>query len=300
MKRLTYHRFMLSFVLALVLGLAGWVLGAKAEPHTAQFNLTPDCQNCHNVLRESWEMSAHGRSTTDEVFLAAWTEAGEPGECLSCHTTGYDPATGETVFDAVACITCHRPVNESHPNEVMPTNIDSRMCGECHLDTFAQWETSLHAKEELACVRCHNSHTTDLKAHDVQELCQNCHSDTVHSFGYTAHAEEGLLCIDCHLQVSDTEMGDGHGRREHTFEVELDTCAECHSESMHSAPAMTTENQEEMVQAGVVPPVDENLQTEPADVSPVGFGILGTLVGVAFGMLLAPWLDRWYKKVRLD
>ena len=55
-----------------------------------------------------------------------------------------------------------------------------------------------------------------------------------------------------------------------------------------------------MVQAGVVPPMEENLHTEPAEVSPVGFGILGTLVGVAFGMLLAPWLERWYKKVRLD
>ena len=45
--------------------------------------------------------------------------------------------------------------------------------------------------------------------------------------------DEGLLCIDCHLIVSETEIGDGHGQRMHTFSVDMGTCSKCHIDNLH-------------------------------------------------------------------
>ena len=35
---------------------------------------------------------------------------------------------------------------------------------------------------------------------------------------------------------------------------------------------------------------------EPAPVSPVGFAGLAALIGLAAGMVLAPWLERFYRQ----
>jgi hypothetical protein len=36
---------------------------------------------------------------------------------------------------------------------------------------------------------------------------------------------------------------------------------------------------------------------EPTPVGPTGFSALAGLLGIAGGMVLAPWLERWYQKV---
>ena len=36
---------------------------------------------------------------------------------------------------------------------------------------------------------------------------------------------------------------------------------------------------------------------EPAPVSPFGYAGLAALIGLAAGMVLAPWLERWYRLV---
>ena len=38
--------------------------------------------------------------------------------------------------------------------------------------------------------------------------------------------------------------------------------------------------------------------TEPQPVSPFGFAIVAGLIGLAVGMVLAPWLEKMYKKVK--
>jgi hypothetical protein len=35
---------------------------------------------------------------------------------------------------------------------------------------------------------------------------------------------------------------------------------------------------------------------EPDPVSPIGFSALAGLIGLAGGMVLAPWLERWYQR----
>ena len=316
MNKRTTFRLLLGLTFALILGLAGLVIGAKAEPAAdVPQDITPDCQGCHNILREHWQEGAHGQAASDEIFLEAWEVHNKNSDCMECHTTGYDANTGEWEFDGVACIVCHTPVAENHPEDIMPTDISSRMCGDCHIDTFAEWETSVHANEELACVRCHNSHTNEIKADDVMDLCKSCHSDTVHTFAYSQHAQEGLICTDCHLHVSTTSMGEGctdchpdgtdpdivadHGRKIHTFKVDLETCTSCHSEGMHAESTGMPGQDANLEQSSILGNAEEALETEPRNVSPVGFGILGALVGMAFGMLMAPWLERWYKRFDL-
>jgi formate-dependent nitrite reductase cytochrome c552 subunit len=177
------------------------------------------------------------------------------------------------------------------------------MCGNCHLDTHAEWEGSIHGQENLACVRCHNPHTTDLRADGVQTLCQSCHNEVAHFYSYTGHAEEGLLCSDCHLRVSDAaegQMGEGHGQRVHSFTVDLESCSQCHEDEMHypGEDAMTLEDdlgtamEPALSMASVVP-----LNSEPDPVSPFGFAVLASLVGMGFGIVVAPWLEKWNRRV---
>jgi hypothetical protein len=257
-----------------------------------------ECQDCHEIIQTHWADSAHGQAVSDVVFKQAWLEAGSPGECLSCHTTGYDPATGTWEKDGVTCKVCHYPVSDNHPEVVMPTDISSRLCGTCHLDTYAEWETSTHGQEDLACVRCHNPHTTSLKKSDAQEVCQACHNEETHFFTYTGHAKDGLLCADCHLRVSEAQMGEGHGQRLHTFVVDIGTCTGCHGENLHY-PTGNESLLAEPVEASMTLPIGEaTVSMVPEPVSPLGFAVVAALVGMGSGIVLAPWLENWYRRTQ--
>ena len=285
-------RFFTTLSIAFLVGLSFWVVGAKAENQNYQ-ELTPDCQGCHEVIREHWEEGSHCQAFVNQAFQSAWNLKDQPAECLTCHTTGYDPATNSAEYEGVACTVCHTPANDNHPLEVMPTKVSSRDCGNCHIDTFAEWEMSVHAQENLSCNNCHNSHTASIKGDDSQRLCQSCHNDKVHYFGNTTHAQEGLLCIDCHLTITDTEMGDGHGSRLHTFSVNMDTCAKCHIDTLN-LESTKIDGDDEILQSGLLPDFETTTMEQPDNVSPIGFAILGTLIGMAVGMLLSPWLEKWY------
>jgi hypothetical protein len=39
------------------------------------------------------------------------------------------------------------------------------------------------------------------------------------------------------------------------------------------------------------------LTATPMPVSPIGYAGLAALVGLAAGMVLAPWLEKWYRKL---
>ncbi len=57
-------------------------------------------------------------------------------ECAGCHTTGFDPDTGEWVEPGVQCEACHGPGQEhaSNPLNVKPfREPDAQMCGQCHI-----------------------------------------------------------------------------------------------------------------------------------------------------------------------
>lgn len=116
------------------------------------------------------------------------------------------------------------------------------------------------------------------------------------NFPYTSHNKEGVSCVDCHVNhLEDTDRA-AHSVPDHSFNASLDTCNTCHAEQMHNSADAASEStnaipvpQTEDVQLASVTP-------QPNPVSPIGFSALAGLLGLAGGMVLAPWLERWYQR----
>jgi predicted CXXCH cytochrome family protein len=255
------------------------------------------------------EESSHGQAAVDPVFQAAWDEAGSPVECLSCHVTDYDPATGEYEGDGIACTTCHFGQSGPHPETPMPTDPSSRLCGSCHIDTYAEWQTSEHGEGDMACVRCHNPHTATLKQGNMQDLCTTCHTDEGHFYTYTGHAQEGLTCTDCHLRISGSAMGEGHGQRLHTFDVDLATCTQCHGQEMHGpdseVAAVGVQDTAEVMRIAYAPSSESACELEPGAViaqpapqpaQPLNY-LLVAAVGMGFGAAVTPVAENWFRRL---
>lgn len=297
-----FKRILMGVTFALVLGFVTFaVTQAQTEPEVYG---SDDCGECHEAVNAQWENSVHGHASVAETFLAAWAEQGSPQDCLRCHTTGYDATTGTYDKEGVACATCHPSDPAEHPQKIMQTDISSRMCGDCHVDTFAEWETSVHGQEELTCARCHNPHSNELRAGSMQDTCRTCHKEETHFFTFTAHADEGLLCTDCHLQTKSEPLGDGHSQIGHTFSIGSETCTACHNDEMHlpSDPAAQANEGTTVMQAGFLPTGHGESSTsttsQPSASSPYNFAILAALIGMAFGLVGSPWLEKWQERLR--
>ncbi|MCP5095854.1 MAG: hypothetical protein GY943_09895, partial [Chloroflexi bacterium] len=242
----------------------------------------------------SWEESAHGNALTNEGFQQMWQEQGEPASCLQCHTTGYNELTGTWDADGVTCESCHylAPNNPAHPDQVMLTHDSADKCGECHVETYAEWQISEHSQDDMTCVNCHNPHSNSIKKDDLDTMCQTCHTNEGYYYSMTEHGQGDLLCTDCHLRISNTPMGEGHGQRHHTFAVDLDTCNECHAEEMHY-PA----KDEQAGEVVLISPTNGDSGTgvgvhlEPTSASPFNFAILAAVIGLAFGFVGTPLFE---------
>ena len=257
-----------------------------------------NCQTCHPAFHLDWSTSAHGMAADDTTFVTAWQEQGEPLECLSCHTTGYDPYTMTWESSGVTCKACHSPYAENHPGEPMPADRSSELCGECHTEAYFEWQVSKHRQMHLDCVDCHGQHSTSLKAEDASALCSSCHQERSSNFAHTAHSEEGLTCADCHLALTEGDLGEGHAARDHSFNVKLSTCNECHTYEMHDPSAVHTDEMEVVETPDAMSAVESaGVSFEPDPVSPVYFVLLAALIGMAFGLLVAPWIERWYHRM---
>ncbi len=286
----------LAFALPMMLVTAALVRANPEAPTTAEA-ATGLCVNCHGDSYKSWRNGMHGQATTDTTFTEAWQAQGSPEKCLACHTTGYDPTTGAYKAEGVTCEACHSPIPGNHPDEPMPINRQASACGDCHTETFFEWQVSKHRENNLTCVACHDPHGTQLKEEESSDLCATCHGERASNFTHTAHSQEGLTCADCHLEPLDTELGDGHATRDHSFGVRLSTCNTCHAYQMHDPSTIhaleptLTPLPDAMVS---VQAMGVTLEPEPA--SPLGFAALAGLIGFGVGAVLTPWLERWYRR----
>ena len=117
------------------------------------------------------------------------------------------------------------------------------------------------------------------------------------SFPYSTHSQQGVTCVDCHLKHIETADRTAHTVPDHSFNASLDSCNTCHQKDMHSP----TEPSETNVTSAQSPTPEEvqfaSVTPEPAPVSPIGFSALAGLLGLAGGMVLAPWLERWYQRI---
>jgi predicted CXXCH cytochrome family protein len=293
----TTHRLLIGLLFAVPLTLVSFAL-AQAGPVADESQPPPDCLECHASYQAAWESGAHSQALVDPAFKAAWDAVGNPQECLSCHTTGFDPATGTSQASGVTCAACHDPVPANHPLSPASMTRAADKCGECHTDTVFEWQNSRHGQSDLTCVNCHDPHGTSLKTDDASTLCASCHGTRVAAFAHSAHAAQDLTCTDCHIGEKDGELGMGRARHTHTFAVNLDTCTRCHENEIHN-PTVAM-----LIESGTPVPPDSqssgqptNVSTNPPPVSPLGIATFTGLIGLAFGIVLAPILEKGFRRV---
>jgi len=305
------ERLLIALVFALLAAGITLMVAQAQEPSPPLQEQTLNCAACHTEFETTWMSGPHGQAINDPVFQEEWKAQGSPGACLVCHVTGYDPATATWKADGVTCEACHNPVPLDHPKSPMPIDRSTDLCGRCHSDTrfgWQEWKISTHYQRGMDCTVCHDPHSASLKQvasaqgevptyEDASELCITCHNEYSMDFPYSSHHQKGVSCVDCHVNHLENEDRTAHSVPDHSFNASLKSCNTCHSDQMHQPG--------EAVQTGTSQPVTEepiakevelaSVTPEPGPVSPLGFAGLAGLIGLAAGMVLAPWLERFYR-----
>jgi predicted CXXCH cytochrome family protein len=287
-------RLLIGAVFAMPLAFLPLVFTANGQAAPDPQGDGPTCGTCHYKIHDTWEAGAHGQAVTDPVFLDAWEEQGKPQQCLTCHASGYDPTTGEVAELGVTCVACHGEFIEGHPSVQMPTYRSATTCDQCHLETYAEWKSSRHGQVDLACVSCHDPHGAQIRADSPSSLCATCHETVATGFTHNVHNQAGLTCADCHLEEPNME-GEVHAARDHSFNVALTACTGCHDFHSHEDWAIASETTPEPADVATAP---GEVKADPEPVSPVGYAALLGIFGFAGGMILTPWLENLYRRLR--
>lgn len=306
------ERLLIALMFALLAaGVTLIIASAQGENPPVVPTSTQNCATCHTDSETTWENGAHGKAGSDPIFLAEWEKQGKPTACLSCHTTGYDSLTATYKANGVSCEACHSPAPTDHPKSPMPVKSSAELCSRCHTDTrmgLQDAQVSTHYQRGLECTACHDPHSATLKAvpgprtaqktDPVSQLCVTCHKESNMDFSLTAHAQKNISCADCHVESTTATDRAAHTVPDHSFQASVASCNACHAQQMHSPTeavnakaAIVTDAAEptKIVQIAAVTP-------EPEAVSPVGFSAMAGFIGLAGGMVLAPWLERWYRR----
>jgi hypothetical protein len=243
------HGLRLLLVGILALGLwAGFSTQAAAAPppqgeaQNQEIQDPATCGECHQDVYATWQTGAHADAMSSASFQEAWAGVGQLDECLACHSTGFDPNTGAMTTPDVTCQACHQKMgDQDHPPAMMTVEVEAERCGECHTDTFAEWQLSGHGKRGIACASCHHSHSQALRIEPAPELCHQCHGGRFEDMAHSSHAGAELTCNECHMPPNPAaELVGGMGgvsTHGHTFSVGSQTCAQCHVAEIHGQAA---------------------------------------------------------------
>lgn len=208
------------------------VRGSAPSQVITGFQGPQQCSECHEAEFRDWSGTTHAQASFDPIFQTYLQRAEEPGECFSCHTTGYNAVTGQFVLAGVTCEACHGPYRPEHPGESMAIATSEELCGTCHRSTVAEWQTSRHGQIGIACVACHEVHTQEARAAaSTNLLCKGCHQNQTQDSMHRDHDIAGIRCVDCHL-ARPADMAPsavaGHATTAHSFAVAEGTCQRCH------------------------------------------------------------------------
>ena len=265
------ERLLIALIFALLAaGVTLIIAGAQGEnPPPAQIS-SSDCASCHTETQTTWQNGTHG------------------------------------LAGVVTCETCHGSAPADHPKTPMPVVRSSDLCIRCHSDTrfgVQDWRASTHNKLGMDCATCHDPHSASLKkaagprdaqptTDQVSQLCINCHKEHSMTFSYTSHNQKGVSCVDCHVK----NYGDPTASTvpNHSFNASLASCNTCHAEQMHNSAAAKEGTSDSIAAAAEVPAV--SVASEPEAVSPMGFSAMAGIIGLAGGMVLAPWLERGFHR----
>lgn len=241
----------LVFATVLVLFMVAGAVINTAEPVDAAPPDTPpsqtyagsdSCLQCHEDIHTVWDDSRHAQAFSSPIFQRDWQEMSEQTSCLGCHTTGYDPSTGDFTEEGVTCESCHGPFQPNHPAQSMAVVPDAELCSTCHKTTTDEWRASNHSLTGIQCQACHNPHSQTPKADSVTGLCTNCHKEMGDSYTHGTHANSGLECSNCHMYTPPRE-GDpimGLVPTGHTFSVGSDACIGCHQDTVHTRDSLVS------------------------------------------------------------
>lgn len=192
------------------------------------------CRECHEAEFAAWSNTTHAQASFDPIFQLYLQQVEQPGECFSCHTTGYNTNTGQFVLAGVTCEACHGPYRAEHPQESMVIATSAEMCGSCHPSTLVEWQSSRHGQVDVTCIDCHEVHTQHTReAVTTNALCATCHQDQIQNETHQVHSEANVVCVDCHLARPDNRgqgAVSGHAVTGHSFAVFFSTCDDCHAE----------------------------------------------------------------------
>jgi hypothetical protein len=210
--------------------------GEDAEMPAGEHTDQKECQECHLDIESHWQDSAHAHAYDDPYFQTQWISLGQPGECLACHTTNYQPATGEYDAEGIGCEACHGEATSEHPPAVISIKADTEYCGTCHTTTLGEWHQTGHATAGIGCMDCHDPHSQDPLFPVADDLCINCHKDSMGDYLEDLHIEEGIGCVDCHALVIPPEElpEDGIVPTGHAFNITAATCVACHTDTLHA------------------------------------------------------------------
>ncbi len=131
-------------------------LAARDSYHSPQC-----CAECHPEKYQSWSQTAHASARVDPIFDLDLQGQESPGDCLCCHTTGYDPNSGHYALPGVTCEACHEPYQPGHTAAQMQTVIASPelICKDCHVDRYTEWAAGAHGETDEHCASCHTIHS---------------------------------------------------------------------------------------------------------------------------------------------
>lgn len=242
------------FGLLVAVALSSAALPVRAAPRAQDTTPTPatqeitptlaapvtPCRECHLDVADMWSHSPHAHAYDDPTFQDWWEGQGKPGDCLLCHTTGYQATSGTFTTEGVSCEGCHGETQADHPPAVVTTRADTEYCGGCHTTTHSEWRLTGHAAADVGCMDCHDPHSQKALFEVADDMCLNCHEDEMGDYLEDTHIQKDIGCVDCHALVIPPKVPpeDGIVPTGHAFTISPATCVACHTDTLHAGFAL--------------------------------------------------------------
>jgi predicted CXXCH cytochrome family protein len=323
MKARFIKLFIFSMLILVTAGLTLTTTSLHSKALAPTATPVKDCASCHADHYAGWKQGAHGdvaagfmkqqemnciachkdgqigtgNTPTDPNQPSPMQQFGPP-KCLTCHATGYDPATGKVKSDGIACEACHGEMLPDHPNQKMPVDESNTLCHTCHSDSrfnWSSWTSSIHYRSNMKCSTCHDPHTASLKVVAGAEanpsaLCMTCHKGYENKAQHSIHAKSGVTCVDCHLGPPQGK-DDFHQVPNHSFKPSIETCNNCHANQMHSVgdAFKPTETATPMTLVTPIPlstPAPAAASKIPAPANVIGFIWMAGVIGLVGGVVV--------------
>jgi predicted CXXCH cytochrome family protein len=206
--------------------------------------VTKECIECHPDKKAAWMASPHANAFNSVNFQEGWKNIHQSTECLLCHTTNYQQATGEYTHAGVSCEACHGAPNPEHPAADYPVRSDKEYCGTCHAATMGEAQLSGHTgTAEVGCKDCHDPHSQKALVENPDDLCKECHKEDLAAMDEVQsqlHLRENITCAGCHtLDVPHTFLYNFSQENMTAFMAGLDCSSEI---SAHLASHAQSQN----------------------------------------------------------